>query len=706
MKNKYISSLLFLTFISCFAMSCKDEVRYVNEIEKQPKVTDQTPKDNTILAIIDNSDKQGKSETYQWVKGDAIAVFNVGFGKKYKFNANESGDAVDFTSQSVINKGDMIIAYYPYKEDTKLSSFNSIHISNRYVQETPEIKNKGLDGEYMFAHAIVGENNAAKLIFKPLTSIFEINITNKSSDANFIIDSLLLEVSEPVFPESVTIDDNGSISSFSEKRYSYINIDFKGQTLSENKSIKSVIRLLPTSNGEKTIIKGNEIANLILKAKFETGETKDFVIYKGEISNMPLLGFSDSRNNFLSSEKYSISYDITYQEIPAQGYRIDDRDGKKYATVFSPSGLKALAEEINKKQDDETLKSCVISIYNKLTNKTFDMSGIDWNPIKEFKGLFDANGLVLENLKIKKDGTNAAFITKSHATISNLVIKNANVENADNVAVFANEVLGGVISNCVVERSTVSGNTGFVAGFAGKVSGETVIKDCHISNTTITAESGAGGFISDVLGNAEIKGCYSDETVVINVNNISKSAGGLVNVYSGNKPLVACYSTAVINIKRGAGHIGGLIGQLTANGKDITGCYAAGTINLEGAVNGCSVGGFLGTRWINKEWNLYKGVYSNTVINPGNGNIVGNVQGKAQGPKDGIQKGLSVYYLQNNNLPAVGEKSVTSTQKISEQDLKGKLSEMNGYLNDSGYIFTVEGSTSKEPLKIKKVGNR
>lgn len=693
-------SLVAVSILCC--VSCGKDYKYVNKIEKQPKVTDVPVKDNTLLGVVEGDNTAGDNN-FAWANGDSIAVFNLALGRKYKFSTSQSGANADFVSSYLLNNGDVIEAYFPYKSDINVSEFRKISMTNRFSQGTKTLKEGRLDGEIMFAKAIVGDKHSARRVFKLLTAVLEFSITNKSSDTNFIVDSLRLDISKPVFAQSANLDANGSIASFSETKFSYISIDFKGQTLAENEVLKGAIRLVPTTNGENSLVNGKETATLVLKTRTTDGEAKDFVIYNGNILGLPFSGFADSRGNFMSAEKYKMSYDITYQEIPAEGYRIDELDGKKYATIFNPAGLKALADQINANPNDETLKSCTISLYKKLTSKEFDMTSIEWAPIKEFNGIFNANGLVLKNLNIKKDGTKAAFITKSSATISNLTIKNATVEAADNAAVLANEVVGGAISNCVVEGSTVNGGTGDVAGFVGKVLGDAVIKDCHVSGTNIGASANVGGFASIVMENADIKGCYTDETVQIVVDNV-KSAGGFINKYSSNKPLVACYSAATLFIQRGAGHIGGLIGQLTDNGKDITGCYSVATINLAGAVSGSAVGGLLGSRWINKEWNLYKGVYSNATINQDRVlNKVGNIQGKNNGPRDGLQTGQSVYYLQENSFPAVGEKSVTGTQKVTAVELKGKVDELNAFLTDSGYAFTVEGSTDKEPLKLKKV---
>jgi hypothetical protein len=168
-----------------------------------------------------------------------------------------------------------------------------------------------------------------------------------------------------------------------------------------------------------------------------------------------------------------------------------------------------------------------------------DLSGIDnFTPLPNFTGTLDGQGHIIYNLTIDEREPAAFFNTISGSA----VIKNLGFENA-------------LITDATHARTAVL--TGFIEGSA-------LIENCYIANSTVKGRWCVGSFVgrSRNTSGAVIRNCYS-------------SAYLYTPDYDG-----------------GAGHTGGIIGNIFAEGITVENCYFSGIIqrvlgnNAEGEVSG------------------------------------------------------------------------------------------------------------------------
>lgn len=711
--NKFILFSAILLAVMLTTSCRKEEVKYVNAIdEQQPSITGQTASDHSFTATYAPIMLGDQLVSSEWVSGDYIKLYNTSQGKDYTFTASTNGSSSTFTGSSLLSSGDLFVAFFPARMVDNITDQYSMSLPYIVTQSGATVDESMLKAtNYMVASGVVTQNNNLNLSFHRLPSLVSFTLNNRSEEASFQLDSLLLTSSNAIFPKSLTYDKDGNITSFSSEKENSFKVALDGQTLAVGENVRIVSNFMPTTNGSVSLLSGNEHVSLILKTHLN-GEAQDFTLYQGALSGLQLSGFADSQYNFFSGRDYSYSYDLHYSEVPEEGYRVKEVDGTKTVTIFNAMGLRGFAHALNADGADEALKSATVMLHKSVKDKTFDMSSEHWTPIKEFKGTFDAEGLVLDHLTVDatSDGK-AAFIVNSKGSISNLTIRNAMI-NANSAAVFAVEVSDGSYTNCKVEGTTTinSSDGDLIGGFVGKMT-KGMIKDCSVDGVTITStagKQGAGGFIGRLEGNAIIKGCHSGSNVSVNVSTLTGSnVGGFVGFVGTGKdndtPIVACYTTSSVSADAGAGFIGGFAGQFGSWTHGITGCYSAGSLHIKSGVDGSSCGGFLGGYWVgaNQTRVNFKGIYVNTTMTiDRNSSTIGSVQGKINGA--GSQSVETVFYTGSQN--PVGSKAFSGTApvKVDATAIANKITELNAKLDGTEYTFTTDGSTASEPLKLKK----
>jgi hypothetical protein len=225
-----------------------------------------------------------------------------------------------------------------------------------------------------------------------------------------------------------------------------------------------------------------------------------------------------------------------------------------------------------------------------------DMSGIEFTPIPNFTGTLNGDGHAIFNLTpaYKQDGMALFERISGSAVIKNVGFENARVVGDSRVSVVAGYMEGSaVIENCYVANSTVEGRW-CVGSFAGRA-------------------TGAG---------AVIRSCYS--------------SAYLYTPDKGND---------------GAGHTGGIVGNIFADGATVEGCYFSGIIqrilgnNAEGQVAG--IVGWNGKGGPNQE-NVVSTIKNNVSLAPyllsnyGKRRIAGAIQDQNGGdPTPGPNYSLS-----------------------------------------------------------------
>ncbi len=164
-----------------------------------------------------------------------------------------------------------------------------------------------------------------------------------------------------------------------------------------------------------------------------------------------------------------------------------------------------------------------------------------------FKGIFEGNGKVINNIQIGSEGT---------------------IISITNAGLFG-YVFGGEIKNLGVKWNQIN-STANAGGVVGMASGST-INNCY-STGKITGE--AVGGIAGIEINSKISNCYSTATIT----------GGLIGGIVGNSngTISDCYTSGKVS---GPGCSGGIAGQAS----NIVKCYSTGDIT-----GGFNVGGIAG----------------------------------------------------------------------------------------------------------------
>ena len=249
------------------------------------------------------------------------------------------------------------------------------------------------------------------------------------------------------------------------------------------------------------------------------------------VSN-PLSGVSDYGIAFKSAANMEINnpYEKGYEDIEL------DSEGKiknnsKYLVINTAEQFSALGK--------------TPSAHNRyyILNNDLDMQGYDFSPIgtyqKPFCGIFNGNGHTIKNLAIRSDKSDIGmFGSTLNAKITNLKIKDINIEGNNNV--------GGLIGNAA----------------------KTNVSNCEIDGL-IKGVAGIGGFIGTGEFNTLDTVFFSGEIADI----MGDSKGGLFSESSREAEKI--------------GYIGGILGL--DNGSSIKGAFFNGKITAE-----TNLGGIIG----------------------------------------------------------------------------------------------------------------
>ena len=170
-----------------------------------------------------------------------------------------------------------------------------------------------------------------------------------------------------------------------------------------------------------------------------------------------------------------------------------------------------------------------------------------------FKGTLDGNGHTLKNAKIG-DGTGShqAFFHMLNGTVKNLDFDNITVKAGDSssaaVISAGDSDAAFTIENCHVNSSTVIGGGANVAGLVAKCNHSSVIIDCSVSNSTITAGKEGVGAIAGSLINGTLTNVTATQNVLSGKSNVGGIVGTLgeatlLNVISTNNSLTVTTSS-------------------------------------------------------------------------------------------------------------------------------------------------------------------
>jgi hypothetical protein len=256
------------------------------------------------------------------------------------------------------------------------------------------------------------------------------------------------------------------------------------------------------------------------------------------IAGIPLHAGRENYQNF--SETQTVMQDWKANKNVSGGffwvYNDETWDLNKYATAVNRIFGASTITHITDRAGLEAINLDLNGSY--ILDNDVDLSGANWTPLGNFAGTLDGNHHVIFNLTIDNLDAAALFGTIS----GNAVVKNLGFENA-------------LITDATHARTAV---------LAAYMRGSAVIENCYVANSVIKGRWCVGSFVGRAEGtsNAIIRSCYS-------------SAYLYTPDYNG-----------------GAGHTGGIIGNIFADGVTVESCYFSGVIqrilgnNAEGQVAG------------------------------------------------------------------------------------------------------------------------
>jgi len=235
-------------------------------------------------------------------------------------------------------------------------------------------------------------------------------------------------------------------------------------------------------------------------------------------------------------------------------------------------------------------RQCMLDAWSEektvLLTADLDLSGVDFQPIPVFRGVFDGGGHTIKNLELTDKGSRQGLfrIIESGGVVRDLTVEGrvAPEGSAVSVGLLAGENYGqlsgctargsvagledtgglvgsnfGTLSNCVSEAAvTGDKNTGGVAGSsAGRLDGCTNRGEV---NTSEPAESltdpveNTGGIVGRTTG--AVSGCVNDAAV--GYPHTGYSVGGVAGIHSG--VLSECRNSGLVQGRRA---VGGVVGR-------------------------------------------------------------------------------------------------------------------------------------------------
>ena len=210
-----------------------------------------------------------------------------------------------------------------------------------------------------------------------------------------------------------------------------------------------------------------------------------------------------------------------------------------------------------------------------------------------FKGTLDGKDYTLKNAKIG-DGTasHQAFFYLLNGTVKNLKFDNITVTggNANSAASSAAVLTAGqstvafTIENCHITNSSVisgpeQGTAGgsYAGGFVGRCNNSSVvIRNCSISNSTITASNENAGGVVALLGAGTLDNASSTGNTIKTEN--KGVSGGVVGMLAGTATIINISSQNNICIANNpsSGGAGGVVGNCNSNNAKMINIYSVG----------------------------------------------------------------------------------------------------------------------------------
>lgn len=369
-----------------------------------------------------------------------------------------------------------------------------------------------------------------------------------------------------------------------------------------------------TATGGSQILSYGHCWNLtgnptIEDSKTDFGHTDALLTFKSTASNLSVYTTYYVRAYARNSQGITYSDQV---EVTTQDVATDMWDGS-IATSFS-GGTGAMWDPYIIKTGGQLLLAKDHSDKYFELGENIDLNGKNWLPFV-FRGTLDGKGYSISNLYINRIDDSQGLFSTCSGTVSNLTVRNVNINAPQSSNVGTLSGTGGTFNNCKVvlgEASSITGNNyvGGISGSEAKLTGcsvesmsenpvvrgnsmvgglvgwcYSVIESCVVNAIVVGAED-VGGIVGS--GRPSIK-CCSFQGKVEGESRIGGIMGAYENWHTGSL-MHGCKVDADVIAKESSA--GGLIGYTYDDELKVIGCYAKGTVNAP-----TSCGGLLGGRY-------------------------------------------------------------------------------------------------------------
>ena len=526
----------------------------------------------------------------EWEADDAISLFDS--DSNNKFTTSTSGPSVTFTGTAQDNLG-TYYALYPYNEKAT--------ISGSEITTTLSAEQTALEGSFakMLNPSVAKSGTDKSLNFKNACAVVKFTlgtgVTNvvkamfRGNDGESLAGTLKIDVGDSAPVTMVETGEGTGVTLRSNERF-VIGTDYYF-VVAPLELKKGITLVLYDSNGKEWKRRGGNPVKLTAGHILDLG-----TVTTGEFKEVVHISNAD--------ELIRLTTDVVL-----------DADIDMNDQAWTPVGSSMTAGEGYSGNFDGNRKT--------ITNLTVSGTG----NVGFFGGLAQGakvHDVIFSNAKITGDGSSSGVV----AGVSLGIIDNCNVNNSIVSGNNAGAITGNnsvQVNNCNVQDVTINGN--YVGGIAGVNHGK--IEYCTVSGsgtTIISTGYGAGG----IVGSTSEEGSVSTSGRVLKcaVNEIRISGnrvGGIAGENSFGAVAQCVVNKCSINTNNySSGNstcLGGVVGYNTRG--DVVACYSANSIIGENSKSLEALGGIVGYN-NNSSANIY-GCYSTKNL------LYGNVSGTESG---------------------------------------------------------------------------
>ena len=237
-----------------------------------------------------------------------------------------------------------------------------------------------------------------------------------------------------------------------------------------------------------------------------------------------------------------------------------------------------------------------------------DLNNKNWLPF-EFEGTLDGKGYTISNLYINRTDAYQGLFSKCSGTVSNLTVKNVNINAPQCSYVGVISGSGGTFTNCKVifgTTSSVTGNNyvGGISGYGAKIT------NCHVESSSASPVVRGNRSVGGVIGCAEdniewctvnariaaayyVGGVVGEASQILEINDCSfvgsvvgeTRVGGILGFLSKfwrGALISRCKASAEITAT--SGNAGGIVGEVYEI--SLNSCYTCGSLSAIGHCGG------------------------------------------------------------------------------------------------------------------------